>query len=169
MNKGIITGVVRDADGNPVKGAVVQLISLKAGAMRLPIFNISQDVSDDVERRIHIVYSDNHGRYKIMFNWTKADIGEFLRETNIRVEIFALHSTKALRGNCVKEDGGNPRFYLAPDVQSLVGSILPSSFDAIDLADLRGLKLPNAFRTILTPRLSNMDMVGFAYCNIWLP
>ena len=157
MNKGLIVGTVRNKEGYAEKGAVVQLIGLKIGLNNwLPIFNPGGGSG-----RIHIVYSDSNGEYKVPFLWSKTEIGDF--GSPVSVGIFALHKTEALRGN-----GYEKRFFIAPDLERMISQVLPMSLSVDDLISAKGFKLPGAFKTILTPRLSTMDMVGIGYCDIWL-
>lgn len=155
MNKGIVAGVVRGGEGYPVKGALVRFKGLSAGSGELNYWN-----THGVYKNVHIVHSGENGRFVVKFLWEKADIGDFLQAVSFRIFV--------LGGRSSRRDWVKGRFYVAPDIDSLVHSIIPSSFDEADAAEIAGFKLPGAFKTVLTPRLSTVDMVGFGYGDAWI-
>jgi hypothetical protein len=174
-NPGAVMGIIRNAQGDIEKGAIVRLVRLAVGLnASLPIYRSNPGPSNREIAMQKImkpnttpfrpssmfVYSDKNGRYIIPFTWDKAEIGGFLG--TVTAEVHAIHKNQPKSGK------GKSRFYISPNPQSLANT-LPMSLDVTDLADMKGFKLHAVFSKYLTPKLSNIDMVGAAYCNIWLP
>ncbi len=179
-NKGVVYGIIRKgAEGNPVKGAIVKLCRLRPrGALQdVPFYRESPWSKDKIAREtmrgimtnttpfrpssMH-VYSDGNGRYTIPFTWDAAQIGEYL------AVVPTLEATLFVVGEKGKTENRAATFAICPDFARLA-AVLPTTVEIGDIADMKGFKLHSVFSKFLSPKLSNMDWVGAAYCNLWLP
>ena len=172
-------GIVRDSAGEPVAGAIVRLYGLRSkGRLQSVPFSKTSSWSKEKiarERGLAIlkgrtpftpsnmfVYSDKNGRYVIPIVWEQAEHAEFLAvQRTLIAQVSVVHATKP------KSALAESTFFILPDVSSLA-NVLPTKIDITDIADMKGFKLHGIFAKYLTVRLSNMDWVGAAYCNVWL-
>jgi hypothetical protein len=169
MNKGIIAGVVRTAEGNPVARALIGFKGLLTGATNmkngsLTMHDIWNPTASEgaTPGRIHIAYADKHGRYLVPFLWDKTEIGDW----GVRKK-FLIRAYTDWKTTPAKSGGGTGYLYIALDVQKLIQDMLPTP-GLTTAASLKDFKLPAAFKRILMPRTSMPDMVGLGYCDIWL-
>jgi len=154
---------VRNSDGDRVRGAGVTPTGILTGSGQRVLDVWDPSASEGTSPgRIDMAYTDKKGRYKIPFMWDKTGIGTW--GTRKRFRTFAISDWKTRPASSGSDSGW---LYICVSTQPIMKDILPG-LDRDDLAAMKWFDLPGAFKTILTPRLSVPDMIGFGYCNIWL-
>ncbi|MEP1447344.1 MAG: hypothetical protein ABJK37_14670 [Paraglaciecola sp.] len=156
-NKGVIVGVTRTSDGEPMGNCLLRFYGIQKNRNWLEI----TDNRGCKLTQYNMLKSDKNGRFQIKFLWQRADFAEFGDKP--RAVIWALGP----EGSRLKGDNSEP-VYIAPNIGSMVTSILPSSLGPTDAAGMAGYKLPGAFSSMLTPRLSVGDYVAASICDVWL-